>query len=83
MKAYALTIALLAATLGGCTTAEKTLTGTAAGATAGALLTNSVGGAVAGAVIAGFGTFLLETADGKCQYRNSKGQVYTTKCHWK
>jgi hypothetical protein len=83
MKAQVLTIALLAAALGGCTTAEESLTGAAAGATAGALLTNSVGGAVAGAAIAGFGTYLVTTADGKCKYRNSKGQVYKTRCHWR
>jgi len=81
--AHALAIALLTAALGGCTTVEESLTGAAAGATAGALLTDSVGGAVAGAVIAGFGTYLVTTADGKCKYRNSKGQVYKTKCHWK
>ena len=37
---------------------------------------------VAGALIGGFGTFLVEQADGQCQYRNSRGQVYTTRCHW-
>jgi hypothetical protein len=69
--------------LAGCTTAEKTASGTGIGAAVGALATNSVGGAVAGALIGGFGTYLYQTADGRCQYRNSKGQVYTTKCHWK
>lgn len=84
MKARNLTVALVAAVaLTACTTGEKTLTGTGVGAAAGGLLTGSVGGAVAGALIGGFGTFLVETADGQCQYRNSKGQVYTTKCHWK
>ena len=74
---------LMAGGLAACTTAEKTATGTGVGAAVGAIASNSVGGAVAGALIGGFGTFLLETADGQCQYRNSKGQVYTTKCHWK
>ncbi|MCB1485876.1 MAG: hypothetical protein KDJ88_00290 [Bauldia sp.] len=53
------------------------------GAAAGGLLTGTAGGAVAGALIAGFGTYLYETRDGKCRYRNSKGQIVTKKCHWK
>lgn len=83
MKTRHAVIALVAAlALSSCTTTEKTLTGTAAGAVVGGALTHSAGGAVAGAVIAGFGTFLLETADGQCQYRKDNGDVYTTKCHW-
>lgn len=79
-----LAIALVAAaTMSACTTTEKTASGVGIGAAVGAVATGTVGGAVAGAVIAGLGTFLVETADGRCQYRNSKGQVYTTKCHWK
>lgn len=76
-------VAAAAFALTACTTAEKTATGTGVGALAGAAIGNSLGGAVVGAVIGGFGTYLLETADGKCQYRNSQGQVYTTNCHWK
>lgn len=84
MKVQLLAIALVAATvLSACTTAEKTLTGTGVGAAVGGLATKSAGGAVAGALIGGFGTYLYQTADGRCQYRNSKGKVYTTKCHWK
>ena len=68
----ALVIAFFAAaTLTACTTTEKT----AAGA--------GVGGAVAGAVIGGGLTYLLETADGNCQYRNADGQVVTRPCHWR
>lgn len=79
-----LVIAFVAAvSLTACTTAEKTATGTGVGAAVGALATKSVGGAVAGAFIGGFGTYLYQTADGRCQYRNSKGQVYTSRCHWK
>jgi hypothetical protein len=40
------------------------------------------GGAVAGALFGGFGTYLFEVGDGNCQYRNSKGRVYTRRCHW-
>ena len=74
--------AIAALALTACTTAERTATMTGVGAGIGALATNTVGGAVAGAAIAGFGTYLLEVGDGKCQYRNSKGQVYTARCHW-
>lgn len=71
------------AALASCTTAGKTATGAGVGAAAGGLLTGTAGGAVAGALIAGFGTYLYETRDGKCRYRNSKGQIVTKKCHWK
>ena len=78
-----LVIAFAAATtLAACTTTEKTASGAGVGAAVGAIATKSAGGAVAGALIGGFGTFLIETADGRCQYRNSRGQVYTTRCHW-
>ncbi|WP_419911148.1 hypothetical protein [Hoeflea sp.] len=49
----------------------------------GGAVTRSAGGAVVGALIGGFGTYLAETADGRCQYRNSRGQVYTTRCHYR
>jgi len=84
MKTTYVAMALAAAmALSSCTTAQKTGGAAVAGGLFGAAVGNSVGAAVAGAAIAGFGVFLLETADGQCQYRNSKGQVYTTKCHWK
>ena len=76
-------IAIVAAlTLAACTTAEKTVSGTGVGAAIGAVATRSVGGAVVGAVIGGFGTYIATTANGNCQYRNSKGQIYTRRCHW-
>ena len=83
MKALSMTLLIVAAgALAACTTAEKTATGVGVGAVVGGALSNSAGGVVAGALIGGFGTFLVETADGRCQYRNSKGRVYTTRCHW-
>lgn len=82
MKQLAIVLLCIAA-LSGCTTAQRTATGAGVGAAAGGLLTGTAGGAVAGALIAGFGTYLYETRDGKCRYRNSKGKVYTTKCHWR
>lgn len=76
-------MALVAASLlAACTTAEKTAAGAGIGAAAGAAITRTPGGAIAGALIGGFGTFIAEVADGRCQYRNSKGQIYTTRCHW-
>ncbi|WP_421855365.1 hypothetical protein [Oricola sp.] len=84
MKMLTLSVVVIAAgAIAGCTTAEKTASGAGVGAIVGAAATNSAGGAVVGALIGGFGTFLVETADGRCQYRNSRGQVYTTRCHWK
>ncbi|WP_417408451.1 hypothetical protein [Hoeflea sp.] len=84
MKAIKIAVVIVAAgTLAACTTSEKTASGAGIGAAVGALASNSVGGAVAGAVIGGVGTYLFQTADGRCQYRNSKGQVYTRRCHWR
>jgi len=77
------TIAVVAAlTLTACTTAEKTASGAGVGAVVGAVVSDSLGGAVAGAVIGGIGTYLFEIGDGRCQYRNSRGQVFTRRCHW-
>ncbi|MCY6380010.1 hypothetical protein [Hoeflea prorocentri] len=79
----ALVIAVLAAaTLSACTTGEKTASGAGVGAIVGGAVTQSAGGAVVGALIGGFGTYLAETGDGMCQYRNSRGQIYTARCHW-
>ncbi len=82
MKALAIAV-FAVATLSACTTSEQTATGAGVGAAVGAIATNSVGGAAVGALIGGFGTYLATTADGRCRYRNSRGQVYTTRCHWR
>lgn len=81
MLASALVI-VSAGALAACTTAERTASGAGIGAVVGGALSNSAGGVVAGALIGGFGTYIAEVADGKCQYRNSRGQIYTTRCHW-
>lgn len=84
MKVLKLAVVIAAiGTLSACTTAEKTASGAGVGAAVGAIAFNSAGGAVAGALIGGFGTYLVETSDGLCQYRNSRGKIYTTRCHWK
>ncbi len=73
---------IAALALAACTTTEKTASGAGVGAVVGAVVSDSVGGAVVGALIGGFGTFIATTAGGNCQYRNSRGQVYTRRCHW-
>ncbi len=81
LRASVIALALILP-LAACTTAEKTASGAGIGAAVGAVATRSAGGAVAGALIGGIGTYLWEVGDGKCQYRNSKGQIYTRRCHW-
>ena len=79
----ALVISLVAAlALAGCTTSERVASGAVAGGVAGGAIARNPGGVVVGALIGGVGTFIAETADGQCQYRNSQGQVYTRRCHW-
>lgn len=81
MKALVISLAAALA-LAGCTTSERVASGAVAGGVAGGIIGKNPGGVVVGALIGGFGTFIAEVADGRCQYRNSKGEVYTTKCHW-
>lgn len=71
-----------AATLTACTTTERTVAGAGIGAAVGGLATRSAGGAIAGALIGGIGTYLYEVGDGRCRYRNSRGQIFTRRCHW-
>jgi hypothetical protein len=81
MKKFAI-VAIAALALAACTTLEKTASGTGIGAAVGAIAFRSPAGLVAGAVIGGVGTYLATTADGNCRYKNSKGQIYTRRCHW-
>ena len=74
--------AIAALALTACTTVEKTAIGTGVGAAVGGLAFRTPLGLVAGAVIGGVGTYIATTANGNCQYRNSKGQIYTRRCHW-
>lgn len=74
---------LLAVSLAGCTTIEKTASGAGVGAAIGAATTKTVGGAVVGAFIGGIGTFLATTADGRCQYRRYDGRIITRRCHFR
>ncbi|MDM7851739.1 YMGG-like glycine zipper-containing protein [Pseudochrobactrum kiredjianiae] len=67
--------------LSGCTSTEKDLSiGTAAGAVIGGIAGGGKGaliGAGAGAV---GGLLVRNLRNGKCQYRNSRGQIYTAYC---
>ncbi|MCF7644908.1 hypothetical protein KQ944_08505 [Bacillus subtilis] len=67
--------------LSGCTSTEKDLSvGTAAGAVIGGIAGGGKGaliGAGAGAV---GGLLVRNLRNGKCQYRNSRGQIYTANC---
>jgi NhaP-type Na+/H+ or K+/H+ antiporter len=79
------TIIALAATMAiaGCTTAERdTATGAAIGAAVGGIATGRVGGAVAGAVVGGAAGYLIGRHErrGYCEYRNSRGRLYTARC---
>jgi len=84
MKMLSLAVVIVSAgALAACTSAERTATGAGAGAIVGAAVSsNPLAGAAIGAVIGGFGTYIAEVADGQCQYRNSRGEIYTTRCHW-
>jgi uncharacterized protein YcfJ len=67
--------------LSGCTTTERDLSvGTAAGAVIGGIAGGGKGaliGAGAGAV---GGLLVRNLRNGYCQYRNSRGQIYTARC---
>jgi uncharacterized protein YcfJ len=67
--------------LSGCTSTEKDLSiGTAAGAVIGGIAGGGKGaliGAGAGAV---GGLLVRNLRNGKCEYRNSRGQIYTAPC---
>ena len=75
--------AVAALTLTACTTAERTASGAGIGAAVGAAAFRTPAGLVAGALIGGVGTYIATTANGNCQYRNSRGQIYTRRCHWR
>ena len=67
--------------LSGCTTTEKDVS---VGALAGAAIGGIAGGgegALIGAAAGGLGGVLVRNLrNGNCQYRNSRGQIYTARC---
>lgn len=80
MRMFIIAVAAIVA-LSGCTSTEKDLSiGTAAGAVIGGIAGGGKGaliGAGAGAV---GGLLVRNLRNGKCEYRNSRGQIYTARC---
>ena len=80
MRTFIIVVAAIVA-LSGCTSTEKDLSvGTAAGAVIGGIAGGGRGaliGAGAGAV---GGLLVRNLRNGKCEYRNSRGQIYTASC---
>ncbi|MCX2697153.1 MULTISPECIES: YMGG-like glycine zipper-containing protein [Ochrobactrum] len=78
-KISVLLIAMLI--MAGCTTSEKDVSiGTVAGAAIGGIAGGGRGaliGAGAGAI---GGLLVRNLRNGKCEYRNSRGQIYTARC---
>lgn len=80
MKKIVAALTVVAA-LSGCTTTERDIgVGTAAGAIIGGIAGGGEGAAI-GAVAGAAGGVLVRTLrPGYCQYRNSRGQLYTARC---
>lgn len=80
MRKLIIAVAAIVA-LSGCTSTEKDLSiGTAAGAVIGGIAGGGKGaliGAGAGAV---GGLLVRNLRNGKCEYRNSRGQIYSARC---
>lgn len=65
----------------GCTTTERDVaTGTGVGAVAGALIGGGRGAVIGGVVGAASGLLVRNLRNGYCEYRNSRGQIYTARC---
>lgn len=83
---YMRSILIILAALLALTACNKTQQGAAVGAgvgaAAGAIVSGTPGGAAIGAAAGGLAGALIGRAaeDGKCEYRNSKGQVYIDDC---
>lgn len=76
MTAIALCFALSA-----CTTTEKDLSiGTAGGAIIGGIAGGGKGALIGAGVGAVGGLLVRNLRNGKCQYRNSRGQIYVARC---
>ena len=67
--------------ISGCTTTERDLAvGTGGGAVAGGLIGGGKGALIGGAVGAASGLLVRNLRNGYCEYRNSRGQLYTARC---
>ena len=81
MRKFVLAIAAVAA-LSGCTTTEKDIgVGTLAGAAIGGIADGGRGALIGAGAGALTGVLVRNLRNGQCQYRNSKGQIYTAPCN--
>jgi hypothetical protein len=78
-------IIALAATMAiaGCTTTERDVAvGAGVGAAAGGLISGDVEGALVGAAVgAATGVLVRNLRNGFCEYRDSRGRIYTARCN--
>lgn len=64
-----------------CTSTEKNVgVGAVAGAAIGGIAGGTEGALIGGALGAGAGYLVRRLENGNCQYRNSKGRIYTAPC---
>ncbi|WP_343806895.1 YMGG-like glycine zipper-containing protein [Paenochrobactrum glaciei] len=67
--------------LAACTTTEKDLSiGTAAGAAIGGIAGGGKGALIGAAAGAGTGYLVRTLRNGKCEYRDRNGRIYTASC---
>lgn len=80
MRMFIIAVAAIVA-LSGCTSTEKDLSvGTAAGAVIGGIAGGGRGALIGAGVGAVGGLLVRNLRNGKCEYRNSRGQIYTARC---
>ncbi|WP_378947859.1 YMGG-like glycine zipper-containing protein [Mesorhizobium sp. ANAO-SY3R2] len=80
MKKVILAVAAVLA-ISGCTTTERDVaTGAGVGAVAGAIVGGGRGAVIGTAVGAASGLLVRNLRNGYCEYRNSRGQLYTARC---
>ncbi|MEJ6783393.1 MULTISPECIES: YMGG-like glycine zipper-containing protein [Phyllobacteriaceae] len=69
-------------TLAACTTTERDVaTGAGVGAVAGAVIGGGRGALIGGAVGAASGLLVRNLRNGYCEYRDSRGRLYTARCN--
>lgn len=80
MRMFIIAVAAVVA-LSGCTSTEKDLSiGTAAGAVIGGIAGGGKGALIGAGVGAVGGLLVRNLRNGKCEYRNSRGQIYVARC---
>ncbi|KAB0538884.1 hypothetical protein KHQ08_10265 [Pseudochrobactrum algeriensis] len=80
MRMFIIAVAAIVA-LSGCTTTEKDLSvGTAAGAVIGGIAGGGRGALIGAGAGALGGLLVRNLRNGYCEYRNSRGQIYTARC---